>query len=265
LISIYAELQALYNEISKSETSVQSKMINSGADAQRDVAYHQGWATRWQAIGSTLGAGVTLATTVGTQFSNKSEIDKLGSQEKQMSQLKDLNELTKNTNLNHPDVVVTNADANDPVNIRRRELLNATNGNYESSQLPNVDATVNENAIKSMSPSERELLQEKLREDITNKTRTTNDIHSTIQTNTTKLSNYSQLGSGGFNALSQWQQASHTSEQGQSQAAQQVCSGVSQMANTTADTGRQGVTKYYDAVGGIISSARQGAQAYAQT
>lgn len=275
LIVIYEELQQLYSEISKEETSTQAQTINAGATAQEAATKHQAYAIGCDAAGSLIGGFISVGTTVLTAKLNGAQTKNLTAADSKMTQLKSLDSAIQEVKLNNSNGVLKNYPNQENPNtvIRSNELkagkLNSTSlQNLTPKELQNVNEEAYVRLAQERTPTGRSVqedIAEKLRGEIASQSREINDIHSHIQTKTTTYQGYSQLANGLATGTAQCLKADQTTKSGSSQAAQQISSGVSQMANTTAETTKQNFSKYYDSVSGVIAAARQGAQAYAQT
>ena len=269
LMALYNEMEALYNEMTQLEVNTQSQTLQASAQAQRDAAKWQALAIGAQAAGTLLGAVATGATMHMENTQNKDNIDNLN---KEQPKLDSLNNLEKSTRIATNNPTSGNALPDDqppvaedqPARIRARQLLQR---NYEPApglDEKGVQADYNK-AYNAMSVKERIQFRNNLHDDINGQEKVVNTAMSKIQTTQTTIQQKSQLLNAGANLIGQAGQATFTGIQGNSQAGQQIASGVSQMASGTAETTRQNIGKFYDMCASLISAARQGAQAYAQT
>lgn len=258
LISIYARLQALYSEITQSEVTLQSQTIMAGADAQRAAGKQQANALYCQAVGSFASGLVTAATALMTNRSNKPLAEKVGTQETELSNLKNLDKIQ-----NKPDLVVTDEEKPNATDINNRKAELLKDKNYLTKKFEGRNAKFMENldkaAIGSMDSKEFETFQSNLQSEMSNLTKRINDTHSMIQTNTTQISSQGQMFNGFVTGSAQVGQGIYTAKAAQYNAAEKVNSGVQQLANSTGETTRSNLAKYYDAVAGLIATARQGA------
>ena len=119
--------------------------------------------------------------------------------------------------------------------------------------------------VNSMNPEEYNKFKETLREDIATKEKAVNTITTNINISQTKYNFYKEIGTNGFNAVSQGGSAVFTGVAGQAKAGQQVSSSVSQMAGTAANTAAQGIDQANAKVGSALENAKagSGSQVYA--
>ncbi|MBS0605015.1 MAG: hypothetical protein JSS60_08305 [Verrucomicrobia bacterium] len=271
LIKIYSEVQALYNQMTTMETNVQKTTINAGAAAQIGAAQEQASAIGCQAAGSFASAGVSIGTSALTAYSSSETTTQLGTEEGNMTHLNALNKTSQAVATGNPDVIVSDEGTLPTSGDVEARALELKNGVYKSANPRTAaDAEYSKNldqmALKKMQENGGlSAFRDELQDSIANQSRTINNLQTQLQVNQTKFNTYGQIATGVANGSAQAGQASFTAAQGNQQACQQISQGTQQLANGTAETTRQGIGKYYDQIASVIASARQGAQAYAQT
>ncbi|MBS0605011.1 MAG: hypothetical protein JSS60_08285 [Verrucomicrobia bacterium] len=271
LIEIYSEVQALYNEMTQLETNVQKTSINAGADAQVGAAKDQAFAIGSQAFGSFLGGAVAIGQAGMTSYTNTEATTQLGTEEGNLTQLNTLSKTSQAVANGNPDVIVSDENTTPTDSAVEARALELQNGTYKST---NPQSAANAEYSKNLDQAALQKLQQNgglddfrsdLQDSIANQSRTVNNLQTQIQLNQTKWNTYGQIGTGVANGVTQSFQAGFTAASGTQQACQQISQGNQSLANGTAESTRQGIGKYYDQIASVIASARQGAQAYAQT
>ncbi len=260
LISIYNEMQASYCDMTTKEAEVQENTINTAAEAQRQQAEYQAWGIACQAFGAAISAGSSIFSVVAESRTNKQDTDLAGTQKADLDKMDKLQAVTRGV---APAQRVTGpaTDDEDPyIDARKKQLL-------DDPTVPSK-ATDAENGAAYAAMDEKEQLRFKqdLQEKITAKEKALNTTQSRINHRQTQIQTWGQLITGTGNALGQGGQAVYTGLAGQQQAAQQLTSSVTQMANSTAETTKQNLGKYYDTAIQASNAAKEAARAsYAQT
>jgi len=260
LIMVYNELQDLYGKVAIAETDVQQSTIKAGAASQRSAAALQAWTTGAQAAEAIVGAVVSGATNYLETGENKTIDDEMTGLEADVQPLKDLDALTRNP----VPPGRTIGDANfTPQSVATRET-ELKNGQYQYTGQGNA-TTINQHAIDGMSDQDFAQFKKELDTKITDKEKRINTLQSRRLATQQKFNSYGQIVSQGANTLLKGTEAGLTGAAGAYQAQMQVANGVQGMANSTADAARGSIGQDYAKVSDVIASARQGAQAYAQT
>ena len=264
IIKIYNQLQELYSEVNRDATAVQLKEIQASASAQIAAGKDQARALRAQAVGSFANAAVTGAQLGGESYSNSSNFKTSKTQEAELNNLNSINELKA------PPANVTIGDnAEGPTSPEQLRTSQMKNGTYkfddDNDSSPAEIATKNQDAINAMNAEDHAAFKSTLQEKITAQEKALNTTQGRIQENQTRWNSVAQMANNGVNSISQGANALCTEYAANDQSQQQVASGLSQISNSIADSGRQNLSLYYSKISDVIAAARQGSQAYAQT
>ncbi len=267
MIRIYNELEELYKQITLAENSVQRDTINAAADGQRSAGQQQANALWAQAAGSIASAGISIGMAASEFVGNRENSLKLGTEDAELSKLNELKGLTPP---NKGIVMGDGAPQDRLVSLspRGRALIDEDNESLstaDAGKTPEQIKQANQNAVSTMNSKEYKAYQDQLQEKITAQEKKVNTTQTQINYNLTKWNLYKDLANGGANAVSQGVQANYTSKGGQAQAANQVASGVSQMADKTSSNALQQNGAAAQAVTSAIQAAAKGSEAYANT
>lgn len=256
IMAIINQLQSVYNSITQEETTVQSKLIQTSADSQRQAASQQALATACEAVGGLATAGVTFFTMYKDNQSNKVEGPKLDAANAELDKLKAFQEkiqpiASKTPTSEWEEVDKTKAmdEVKSPAASRKAEMLR---GDYDLTK-PN-----SKEAIESMTSQERARFDQGLQDKISDQVKNVNTIQTRISASQTSNNLLSQAAQGAFTLLTKGGQAIFTSNAGQATAAQQISSGVAQMSGGTADSARQQLAGYGNKAESLIQTAKAG-------
>ncbi len=265
LIQVYNQLQESYNEMTKAEVSVQQSTIAASAQEQRSTASAEA-AGYWCQMGATLASAAVTAVSAFMEGKNNVENNvKLAAQDAQLGKLNALEKIEPKA----PNIIVEEEEtAALPTSPAQTRALAMKNGKFEFAD----DATLtadqiaakNQEAIDAMKPKQYERYRNNLQSKIEAQERAKNTTTLNLNRNQTDYQQKTQIANNIFNTAAQGGQALSKNLSGEHQAGQQVASGVTSMASSTADNTRGEINKY-DKAGDLYASARQGAQAYANT
>lgn len=279
LISIYSNLEELYDKMTQLEVSTQNATMQAGYNAQKASAAQQSYGILAQ-FGGTLFSGVmSLGQYVGTNLASSSATQELSTENSTLSTMKSISEPLA-TAKKGPEVVVgaqpfvADQDAMDRASELESGQWKTKIAGYENAdQLKDLDLRacryLNGDAEKTENGVVRSTkltnLEKKLSEAIASQSNIVNAKQTELSMIQTRYGNFGQMGTAAGNAASQGAQAHFTQEQGMQQASQQISQGIQSMAASQAETTRQGIGSYYNQIASLIAAARQGSQAYAQT
>ncbi len=266
LIQIYNQLQESYNEMTKAEVSVQQSTIAASAQEQRSTASAEA-AGYWCQMGATLASAAVTAVSTFMEGKNNDEINKkLGPQEEQLGKLKALEKMAPTRGAN---IIVEEEGAAPlrptPAHTRATRMKDGTFESPGDATLrPHEITAENQEAINTMNTKQYETYRKNLQKQIEAQQREINTTNLTRNHAQTDYQQKTQIATNIVNTAGQGAQALTKTQMGEHQAGQQVASGVTSMASSTADNTRGEINKY-DKAADLYASARQGAQTYANT
>lgn len=266
LTAIYNQLQASYDEMTKAEAKVQQNTIDTAATAQIAAAHKQAMGIWSQAVGSGIGALLTIGGFGAKYFGNGGLSDLNGQVEEQNTTLQSMTE-TKKLLPPQRNLVVADAERDQAaVNLRAN---NMKEGIYtqlgDETKTPEELERLRQDAVNTMSVDEHNNMIKDLDKKIPRAEKKLNELYTRMQYSEQKIDQYVTLANSGVNSISQGFNAVYTGQAGEASATQQVASGMTQMASSTGEATRQNIASNYSKVSEAINAASQGAKAYAQT
>ncbi len=266
LTTIYNQLQASYDEMTKAEAKVQQKTIDTAATAQVAAATKQAYGILSEAIGAGIGAIMTIGGFAAKYVGTGGLLDLNKQVEKQNSTLQTLGETKK---LLPPQGNLIVADATrDPVatNLRANNMKQGIYAEPGDEHLPADQLQrQRQDAVNTMSAEEHSNMMKDINKKIPRAEKELNNLYTRMQYKEQNIDQIINLGNSAVTAGSKGANAAFTAQAGQAQATQQVANGVTQMASGTGEATRQNIAANYNKVSEAINSASQGAKAYAQT
>jgi hypothetical protein len=257
VMSLYEQIMVLYNE--------QTQTSQSAANAAISAAASQAEATRDQAIGSFVNAGVTVGTMTATTVSTAKNYNEATQFHEEYAEYEGnrgqlLNKMQDNTST---DVTVGTDD--DPRTQEMQQRINSltTKGRLQTGDYQEPDTTgqsakqrattiqtaredATQEAISHMTPEERQQMLETLNEKQDTASRNENNAYTQIQNKQQKWQNMGNIANNLTSGATGVAQSMAQTAQGQAQATQSLANTTCQMSQTMVSNSEQFIGKFYD-------------------
>jgi hypothetical protein len=250
-MSVYEQLMVLEQKQTLTEIDVAGVSACAAKDAAIDAANAQADATRTQAIGSFVNAGVTGLQMGATAYGTAGKYDEAAKFGAEVSEYEG-NRTTLLAKMNGEgtaDVTVGEGEERDPDMQQRINSLTTKGrlqaGDYDESA-PKGKSDATEEAVAHMTPEERQQFLETLNEKQSTASRNQNNAFSELQVASQKWQNIGSIVNNGTNGITGCVQAQYQQNQGAAQGAQSLASTNSQMAQNMLSNTSQGIGKFYD-------------------
>lgn len=262
LTALYAQLRELYmqfqdqqSKIASFQSQEQGIVINASAAASIEAGKQQANATRSQAIGMAINAGVGVVQGIGVWRGNRENTAILSAQENELHGLDQLHEAgviaRRGADLNI-------GPATAPQGRLHEDQIEALkSGDYRPHG-------ANAAALQEMRPEEYERFSKDLEVKRERLVKEINTTQSRISEFTTRAQTYGQTVNSTVSATAGSVQAGFQQAQAENQAAATVLSSVQQQQASSADQGRNKMEQEFGMVASLLSSLRQAINAYPQ-